>query len=56
VIEPVANIIDREVNLGDPDWIVLIEIMGKKTGVSVVRPEGILNVQKERYRLSLKTD
>ncbi|MFC1802546.1 hypothetical protein ACFL0D_01110 [Thermoproteota archaeon] len=56
VIEPVANIINREVNLCDPDWIVLIEIMGMTTGVSVIRPECILNVQKERYRLSLKTD
>ncbi len=33
------------------DWNVLIEIVGKTTGVSVIRPEGLLNVQKERASL-----
>jgi tRNA acetyltransferase TAN1 len=48
VIEAVAEGIDRHVDLEDPDWVVLIEIMGRVTGVSVVRPEDVLNVQKER--------
>lgn len=56
IIEKVAGIIDQKVDLSEPNWIVLIEIMGKTTGVSVIRPESILNVQKERYELSLKTN
>lgn len=52
VIEAVADGICRKVILKSPDWIVLIEIVGSVTGVSVIRPDGLLNVQKERARLS----
>jgi tRNA acetyltransferase TAN1 len=56
IIKKVANIIDQKVDLREPDWVVLIEIMGKTTGVSIIHPESILNVQKESYKLSLKTN
>ena len=56
IIGPVAEAIDREVDLTNPDWVVLIEMMGKITGVSVMPPEGMLNVQKERYALTSKTN
>ena len=52
VVDAVAEVINRQVKLEEPDWIVLVETMGKVTGVSVVRPSSILNVQKERARLS----
>lgn len=51
VIDAVAAGIDRRVDLESPGWVVLIEIVGRHTGVSVVRPDGLLNVQKERARL-----
>jgi tRNA acetyltransferase TAN1 len=51
VIDAVAEGIDRRVDLEEPDWIVLVEIVGKVTGISVIRPEGLLNVQKERAGL-----
>lgn len=51
VIEAVAADIDRDVDLENPDWVVLIEIVGMYTGVSVVPPDALLNVQKERARL-----
>jgi tRNA(Ser,Leu) C12 N-acetylase TAN1 len=35
---------------------VLIEIIGGKTGVSIIREEDMLNVQKERAELSLEAD
>ena len=54
IIDPVAAIVDREVDLNNPDWVILIEVMGKMTGISVMPPEGMLNVQKERYALSTK--
>ncbi|MDX1314887.1 MAG: THUMP domain-containing protein, partial [Eudoraea sp.] len=56
IIEPVAAVIDREVDLTSPDWVVLIEMMGKITGVTVMPPEGMLNVQKETYALTSKAD
>jgi tRNA acetyltransferase TAN1 len=52
VIKSVAKVIPKKVNLEKPDWIVLIEILGKETAVSVVRPSDILNIQKEKYKLS----
>ena len=51
VIEAVAAGIHRDVDLEHPDWVVLIEIVGRYTGVSVVPPDALLNVQKEKARL-----
>ncbi|HUV34820.1 MAG TPA: THUMP domain-containing protein, partial [Candidatus Desulfaltia sp.] len=51
IIEPVAELFDRKVNLENPDWVVLVEVLGKDAGVSVVKPGDVLNVQKERARL-----
>jgi tRNA acetyltransferase TAN1 len=52
VIDAVAERIDRKVDLGDPDWIVLVEIVGRRTGIAVVPRDGILSVQKERAQLA----
>ncbi|MFP3952340.1 MAG: THUMP domain-containing protein [Candidatus Bathyarchaeia archaeon] len=52
IIEAVAPSIDRPVDLEEPDWIVLIEVLGRITGISVVNPDGILNIQKEKFELS----
>lgn len=51
IIDAVAEEIDRKVDLESPDWVVLVEIVGKVTGLSVIRPDGILNIQKEKYQL-----
>ncbi len=56
VIEPVAAAIDNPVDLENPDWVVLVEILGNETGVSVIRPVDTLNVQKERHRLSTERE
>jgi tRNA acetyltransferase TAN1 len=56
VIEPVAEVIDNPVDLENPDWVVLVEILGNKTGVSVIKPVEKLNIQKERYRLSTERE
>jgi tRNA acetyltransferase TAN1 len=54
VIDAVAEGIDRSVDLEDYDWNVLIEIIGKTTGISVIPRHGLLNVQKEKAGLSPK--
>ena len=51
VIEAVAEGIDNPVDLENPDWVVLVEIMGEHTGVSIVRPNALFNVQKERAEI-----
>ncbi len=48
LIEAVAANIKRKVNLSNPDKIVLIEIVGGLTGISVVQKSDILSVMKEK--------
>ena len=48
IIEKVAANIKRNVNLARPDKVVLIEIIGGLTGVSVIKPEDVLSVLKEK--------
>jgi len=48
IIEAAAKHIDREVNLKNPDRIVLIEVMRGATGISVIKPDDILSIAKEK--------
>ena len=48
IIETVASGIDRKVSLENPDKIVLVEVLGGLTGVSVVKPDDILSITKEK--------
>lgn len=41
IISRVAAHVDRKVDLESPDWIILVEIVGKWAGVSVIRPGDI---------------
>jgi tRNA acetyltransferase TAN1 len=48
IIEAAAANIKRRVNLNNPDKIVLIEVIGRLTGLSVIKPDEILAVLKEK--------
>jgi tRNA acetyltransferase TAN1 len=48
LIEAIANRIDRKVDLDEPDKIVLVQILGEVTGVSVISPDKILSVEREK--------
>jgi tRNA acetyltransferase TAN1 len=48
IIETAATIIKNKVNLSKPDKIVLIEVVGALTGVSVIEPDDVLSVLKEK--------
>lgn len=48
IIEASAAKIKNKVNLTKPDKILLIEVVGKRTGVSVIRPDDVLSVLKEK--------
>ena len=50
VIETAAANIERKVDLENPDKIVLIEIVGKFAGISVVEPRDLFSVMKEKFR------
>lgn len=48
IIEEVAANIERKVDLSRPDKILLIEVVGGLTGISMVKPDDILSVMKEK--------
>ena len=48
IIEAAAKNINRRVDLRNPDWIVLVEVIGAYTGISVLKPGQILSLAKLR--------
>jgi tRNA acetyltransferase TAN1 len=49
IIEAAASKIERKVDLENPDKILLIEVVGSLTGISVIKPDDILSVTKEKF-------
>lgn len=52
IVEAAAAGIKRKVDLENPNKIVLVEVIGGSTGVSVIKPDEILSVMKEKMRSS----
>jgi len=48
LIEAAALCVKRKVNLSKPDKIILIEVLGGLTGVSITRPDETLSILKEK--------
>lgn len=48
IIEAAVKNLNRRVDLENPDKIILIEVLGRLTGVSVIKPNDILSVTKEK--------
>jgi len=49
IIEAAAANIERKVDLINPDKIVLIEVVGGITGISVLKPSDVISVVKEKF-------
>jgi tRNA acetyltransferase TAN1 len=49
-IEAAAAGIQRKADLENPDKILLIEVIGGLTGISLIKPNDILTVVKEKMR------
>jgi len=52
IISKIAKNISNKVSLNSPDWVILIEIIGDEAGVSVIRNNNILSVEKTKRSLS----
>ncbi|MCK4435551.1 THUMP domain-containing protein [Candidatus Bathyarchaeota archaeon] len=50
IIEAVAKDIHRKVDLKNPQKIILIEVVGGLTGISVINPKSIISTSKERFQ------
>ncbi len=48
LIKEVAAVVERKVSLTKPDKILLIQVVGGRTGVSIVGASGVLSTTKER--------
>ncbi len=46
LIDGIAEVVDRKVNLTSPDKVVFVQIFGEYTGVSVLAPQDILSISK----------
>jgi len=49
ITEAAAVNVERKVDLKSPDKIVLVEVVGRLTGVSVIEPGDVMSVMKERF-------
>ena len=52
IIDAIADKIDNKVSLEKFDWIILVEVLGNKTGISVLKEDDILSAQKLKRSLS----
>lgn len=52
LIKNIASKIKNKVSLEHPDWIILVEILGKKTGISVIKPDEIISIEKQKRIVS----
>src|SRR2546425_1170974 len=48
IIDAIAAKIPRKVDLRDPGKIVLVEIIGRVAGIAVIRPNGVLGIEREK--------
>ena len=48
IITEVAEIFPNKVSLNQPDWIILIEILGNETGISILKNDGMFSLDKAK--------
>jgi len=48
IITEIAEIFPNKVSLNQPDWIILIEILGNETGISILKNDGMFSLDKAK--------
>jgi tRNA acetyltransferase TAN1 len=48
IITEIAKIFPNKVSLNQPDWIVLIEILGNETGISILKNDEMFSLDKAK--------
>ena len=48
IITEVAKIFPNKVSLNQPDWIILIEILGNETGISILKSNDLFSLDKAK--------
>ena len=52
IITKIADKIKNKVSLEFPDKVILIEILGNKTGVSILKKVDVLSIEKTKRSIS----
>ncbi len=52
IIKSIASQIKNKVSLENSDWVILVEILGPKTWISIISPTQILSIEKEKRSVS----
>ena len=48
IITEIAKIFPNKVSLNQPDWIILIEILGNETGISILKDDELFSLDKAK--------
>ena len=48
IISEIANSLSNKVSLENSDWEIIIQVLRNKTGISIIAPNSILSVEKEK--------
>ena len=48
IITEVAKIFPNKVSLNQPDWIILIEVLGNETGISILKDDELFSLDKSK--------
>ena len=51
IINQIAEIIPNKVSLDEPDWVILVEIFGEKTCISILKNDSIFSLEKSKRNL-----
>ena len=52
IITKIANKIENKVSLEHPELIVMIQILGNSTGISIIKTNSIFSMEKQKRSLS----
>ena len=48
IISEIANLLPNKVSLENADWEIIVQVLRNKTGVSIIPPNSILSVNREK--------
>ena len=48
IIGEIAKMFSNKVSLNQPDWMILIEILGDKTGISILKDNEVFSLDKAK--------
>ena len=51
IINEIAKIVPNKVSLDEPDWVILVEIFGEKTCISILKNDSIFSLEKSKRNL-----